>query len=93
MGRVAWVVIRLRVLGQLAQRLEHCIFTPLDFLGRLAQLVRARRSHRRGQWFESTIVHQELCLKTNGASIAEVGGSSPPLPTTAWGLSLSEQKA
>ena len=26
--------------------------------GRLAQLVRARRSHRRGHWFESSIAHQ-----------------------------------
>jgi hypothetical protein len=25
--------------------------------GRLAQLVRALRRHRRGQWFESTIAH------------------------------------
>lgn len=25
--------------------------------GRLAQLARARRSHRRGHWFESSIAH------------------------------------
>ena len=27
-------------------------------VGRLAQMVRARRSHRRGHWFESSIAHQ-----------------------------------
>jgi hypothetical protein len=26
--------------------------------GRLAQLVRVRRSHRRGHWFDSSIAHQ-----------------------------------
>jgi hypothetical protein len=28
------------------------------FFGRLAQLVRARASHARGHWFESSTVHQ-----------------------------------
>jgi hypothetical protein len=30
---------------------------PHQFVGRLAQLVRARASHARGQWFESTSAH------------------------------------
>ncbi len=29
-------------------------------LGRLAQLVRVRRSHRRGHWFEPSIAHHSL---------------------------------
>ena len=46
--------------NRLVQGSNPCGPTILPFKGRLAQLVRVRRSHRRGHWFDSSIAHQFL---------------------------------
>ena len=38
-------------------RFESSLRHQLKIRGRLAQLARALRSHRRGHWFESSIAH------------------------------------
>ena len=35
---------------------------PTKLFGCVAQLVRALRSHRRGRWFESNLIHQILAV-------------------------------
>src|SRR5215207_8933025 len=37
-----------------------CLCYTGGAVGRLAQLARARRSHRRGHWFESSIAHHTI---------------------------------
>ncbi len=76
-----------RLRGRLAQLARVRRFHPAKNFGFVAQLVRAFRSHRKGQRFESSRTHPKILA----GQVGKVRGSNPLKPTQKFWRGKSER--